>query len=92
MNAQASVTLTELKLIDCSPCFLCTIRQPTAVSFRYTELGERVRVSDRTGRVIPKPPWERRDWKERSVLKGTNKSGVFVLAVLVLSLHAGILI
>ena len=44
-------------------------KQPTAVSFRYTELGERVRVSDRTGRIIPKPPWERRDWKERSVLK-----------------------
>jgi hypothetical protein len=34
-------------------------------------------VSDRTGRIIPKPPWERRDWKERSVLKGSKKSDLF---------------
>lgn len=28
-------------------------RKPTAVQWRYTEEGERVRVSTRTGRIIP---------------------------------------
>lgn len=45
-------------------------RQPTDVSYRFTEKGEKVRVSERTGRIIPKPPWERRDWKARSAVKG----------------------
>jgi hypothetical protein len=63
-------------------------RRPTTVSFHYTQLGERVRVSDRTGRIIPKPPWERRDWKERSALKGMNKSGSiwFLLSPLCVSM------
>ena len=48
--------------------FLC--RKPTEVSYRYTEKGDKVRVSDRTGRIISKPPWERRDWKSRTAVKG----------------------
>ncbi|XP_044278584.1 39S ribosomal protein L24, mitochondrial [Varanus komodoensis] len=45
-------------------------RQPTEVEWRYTEEGERVRVSLRTGRIIPKPPEQREDgiipeqWKD----------------------------
>ena len=40
------------------------------MSYHFTEKGEKVRVSERTGRIIPKPPWERRDWKLRSAVKG----------------------
>ncbi|XP_069805433.1 large ribosomal subunit protein uL24m isoform X2 [Dendropsophus ebraccatus] len=36
-------------------------RKPTEVEWRYTEEGERVRVSLRTGRIIPKPVFQRRD-------------------------------
>ncbi|XP_061462908.1 large ribosomal subunit protein uL24m [Rhineura floridana] len=38
-----------------------TDRKPTEVEWRYTEEGERVRVSLRTGRIIPKPVEERED-------------------------------
>ncbi|KAG8451562.1 hypothetical protein GDO86_003674 [Hymenochirus boettgeri] len=47
-----------------------TDRQPTEVEWRYSEEGERVRVSTRTGRIIPKPLFQRRDgiipeqWKD----------------------------
>lgn len=41
---------------------LCwSLRKPTEVEWKYTEEGERVRVSVRTGRIIPKPIVERRD-------------------------------
>lgn len=61
-----------LFLIACFTNYIFNYRQPTTVSFRFTEQGERVRVSDRTGRIIPKPPWERRDWKQRSAIKGVQ--------------------
>ncbi|XP_072840347.1 large ribosomal subunit protein uL24m [Pogona vitticeps] len=38
-----------------------TDKQPTEVEWRYTEEGTRVRVSLRTGRIIPKPIEERED-------------------------------
>lgn len=37
------------------------LRKPTEVEWKYTEEGEKVRVSVRTGRIIPKPVVERRD-------------------------------
>jgi len=39
----------------------------------YTEDGEKVRVSRRSGRVIPKPPTlhDRTDWKSRSGYAGS---------------------
>uniref|UniRef100_A0A8B9NDC9 Mitochondrial ribosomal protein L24 n=2 Tax=Accipitrinae TaxID=8955 RepID=A0A8B9NDC9_9AVES len=37
------------------------IRKPTEVEWRYTEEGERVRVSLRSGRIIPLPLQQRRD-------------------------------
>lgn len=40
---------------------LMSFRKPTEVEWKYTEEGERVRVSLRTGRIIPKPVVERRD-------------------------------
>ncbi|NXM78564.1 RM24 protein, partial [Serilophus lunatus] len=36
-------------------------RKPTEVEWRYTEEGERVRVSLRSGRILPVPPQPRRD-------------------------------
>lgn len=36
-------------------------RKPTDIEWRYTEEGERVRVSVRTGRIIPKPVYQRKD-------------------------------
>ncbi|NWH81141.1 RM24 protein, partial [Piaya cayana] len=36
-------------------------RKPTEVEWRYTEEGERVRVSLRSGRIIPLPLPQRRD-------------------------------
>ena len=40
------------------------------MSYRYTEKGEKVRVALNSGRIIPKPTWERRDWKTRAAIKG----------------------
>jgi len=40
---------TQIKLVDPSD------NQPTEVSWRFTEKGERVRVSTRTGRIVPLP-------------------------------------
>ena len=44
------------------------------MSHRYTEKGEKVRVAFASGRIIPKPEWERRDWKTRAAIKGESVS------------------
>lgn len=62
--SEAPILLRDVKLIDPSD------RKPTEVEWKFTEEGERVRVSLRTGRIIPKPVVERRDgivpqqWKD----------------------------
>ncbi|KAM8883677.1 large ribosomal subunit protein uL24m [Synchiropus picturatus] len=62
--SEAPVLLRDVALIDPSD------RKPTEIEWRFTEEGERVRVSVRTGRIIPKPVVERRDgivpqqWKD----------------------------
>ncbi|XP_073495576.1 large ribosomal subunit protein uL24m [Phyllobates terribilis] len=62
--SEAPLLLNHVSLVD------PTDRQPTSVEWRYTEEGERVRVSLRTGRIIPKPLFQRRDgiipdqWKD----------------------------
>ncbi|XP_068693845.1 large ribosomal subunit protein uL24m-like [Montipora foliosa] len=61
--SEAPVQVSEVSLLDPSD------GKPTGVSYRYTERGDKVRVSERTGRIIAKPPWERRDWKSRTALK-----------------------
>lgn len=45
-------TLLDLNLI----AFLYFLRKPAKIEWRYTEEGEKVRVSLRTGRIIPIPP------------------------------------
>ncbi|XP_076609912.1 large ribosomal subunit protein uL24m [Chaetodon auriga] len=62
--SEAPLLVHDVTLIDPSD------RKPTEVEWKYTEQGERVRVSLRTGRIIPKPVVERRDgiipeqWKD----------------------------
>ncbi|XP_077403947.1 large ribosomal subunit protein uL24m isoform X2 [Vanacampus margaritifer] len=62
--SEAPILLRDIGLVD------PTDRKPTEVEWRFTEEGERVRVSVRTGRIIPKPVLERRDgivpqqWKD----------------------------
>uniref|UniRef100_UPI0037E7209F large ribosomal subunit protein uL24m n=1 Tax=Semicossyphus pulcher TaxID=241346 RepID=UPI0037E7209F len=62
--SEAPLLLRDVALIDPSD------RKPTEVEWKFTEEGERVRVSIRTGRIIPKPVVERRDgivpqqWKD----------------------------
>lgn len=50
-------------------------RKPCRIKYQYTEEGERVRVSRRSGRVIPKPIelLERKDFKSRSGYVGKSK-------------------
>ena len=54
----------------CKGRMLTFCRKPTEVSYRFSEKGEKIRVSERTGRIVAKPPWERRDWKSRAAVKG----------------------
>lgn len=61
--SEAPLQVSEVSLIDPSN------GQPTDVTYRYTETGEKVRVSVNSGRIIPKPQWERRDWKTRAAVK-----------------------
>ncbi|XP_008288796.1 large ribosomal subunit protein uL24m [Stegastes partitus] len=62
--SEAPIMLQAVSLID------PTDRKPTQIEWKFTEEGERVRVSMRTGRIIPKPVVERRDgivplqWKD----------------------------
>ncbi|XP_076864428.1 large ribosomal subunit protein uL24m [Brachyhypopomus gauderio] len=62
--SEAPLLLKDIALIDPSD------RMPTDTEWRYTEEGEKVRVSLRTGRIIPKPLVQRKDgiipeqWKD----------------------------
>ncbi|XP_030044198.1 probable 39S ribosomal protein L24, mitochondrial [Microcaecilia unicolor] len=62
--SEAPLLLNQISLVDPAD------RKPTEVEWRYTEEGEKVRVSTRTGRIIPKPLFQRVDgiipeqWKD----------------------------
>uniref|UniRef100_A0A6I8S8N2 Large ribosomal subunit protein uL24 C-terminal domain-containing protein n=1 Tax=Xenopus tropicalis TaxID=8364 RepID=A0A6I8S8N2_XENTR len=62
--SEAPLLLNQVSLVD------PTDRKPTDIEWRYTEEGDRVRVSVRSGRIIPKPVLQRRDgiipeqWKD----------------------------
>ena len=51
-------------------------RKPCRVKYKFTKSGEKVRVSRRTGTVIPKSPElrERRDFKSRSGYVGEENT------------------
>ncbi|XP_036609397.1 39S ribosomal protein L24, mitochondrial [Trichosurus vulpecula] len=53
--SEAPLLFRQVKLVDPAD------RKPTEVEWRFTEEGERVRVSLRTGRIIPKPEFPRPD-------------------------------
>ncbi|XP_053225989.1 39S ribosomal protein L24, mitochondrial [Podarcis raffonei] len=55
MASEGPLLINWVSLVD------PTDRLPTEVEWRYTEEGERVRVSLRTGRIIPKPLEQRDD-------------------------------
>ena len=54
---------SEVKLVD------PYTGKSTDVELRFNEEGEKVRVCKQSGRVIPKPPGERTDWKSRAAVK-----------------------
>ncbi|KAG2462934.1 RM24 protein, partial [Polypterus senegalus] len=62
--SEAPLMVKDVALIDPADW------KPTQVEWRFTEEGEKVRVSVRTGRIIPKPVVQRRDgiipeqWKD----------------------------
>lgn len=60
---QPLLVTTEISLVDPSDL------RPTAIEWRYTETGDKVRVSTRTGRIIPFPATmeETVDYKNRKV-------------------------
>uniref|UniRef100_A0A673U2P7 Large ribosomal subunit protein uL24m n=1 Tax=Suricata suricatta TaxID=37032 RepID=A0A673U2P7_SURSU len=53
--SEAPLLYRQVKLVD------PVDRKPTDVEWRFTEAGERVRVSTRSGRIIPKPEFPRAD-------------------------------
>ncbi|NXX99640.1 RM24 protein, partial [Centropus bengalensis] len=53
--SEAPLLLNHISLLDPED------RKPTEVEWRYTEEGERVRVSLRSGRILPLPLRQRRD-------------------------------
>ncbi|KAJ1090525.1 hypothetical protein NDU88_003657 [Pleurodeles waltl] len=53
--SEAPLLHSQVALVD------PTDRKPTSIEWRYTEEGERVRVSVRTGRIIPEPVKQRDD-------------------------------
>ncbi|KAF6075239.1 mitochondrial ribosomal protein L24 [Phyllostomus discolor] len=53
--SEAPLLHNQVKLVD------PVDRKPTEVEWRFTEAGERVRVSTRSGRIIPKPEFPRAD-------------------------------
>ncbi|XP_072346721.1 large ribosomal subunit protein uL24m [Scyliorhinus torazame] len=53
--SEAPLLLSDVALVDPSD------RKPTSVDWRYTEEGDKVRVSARSGRIIPKPVFQRKD-------------------------------
>ncbi|NWR51917.1 RM24 protein, partial [Regulus satrapa] len=55
ISSEAPLLLSQISLVDPED------REPTEVQWRYTEEGERVRVSLRSGRILPVPPQPRRD-------------------------------
>ena len=50
-DMEASIDLSNLMIVDPSD------NRPTRVGFRIEEDGSKVRVSKRTGTVIPEPDW-----------------------------------
>jgi hypothetical protein len=58
--------------------FVLYYRKSSAIEWRYTEAGEKVRVSVRSGRIIPIPKAaeETYDYKTKATYKGKNSSAV----------------
>ncbi|EHA99538.1 39S ribosomal protein L24, mitochondrial [Heterocephalus glaber] len=57
--SEAPLLHNQVKLVD--PAYSVSTRKPTEIEWRFTEAGERVRISARSGRIIPKPEFPRAD-------------------------------
>ena len=59
----------------------CLTSKPCKVVYKYLEDGTKVRVSKRSGCVVPKPPnlAERQDFKSRSGYIGMDNVAAFFL-------------
>ena len=53
--------------------FVCVDSKPTRTRTMFTEEGQKVRVARKTKTIIPKPPWERKDFKSRSGYIGKHQ-------------------
>ena len=55
-----------------SAMYCMIYRQPCRIRYKFTEDGEKVRISRRSGMIVPKPPElkERRDLPSRSAYIG----------------------
>lgn len=62
MLSEAPLHISNVALVDPTDSLPCRVR------YKYTEEGERVRVSRRSGMILPKPPelTERKDFSSRS--------------------------
>ena len=52
---------------------MCVYSKPTRTRTMFTEEGQKVRVARKTKTIIPKPPWERKDFKSRSGYIGKDR-------------------
>ena len=64
-------SLNEMKKGQVST-LLCVyfLREATDIVWRYNDIGKRVRVSLDSGKIIPKPPFERSDFKSKDAVPG----------------------
>lgn len=69
------MTTLVLSLIPNPTPVCCSNRKPTEVEWRFTEEGEMVRVALRTGRIVPKPVFQRRDGIVPQQWKGESAFG-----------------
>lgn len=72
----------------------CVHSRPTEIEWRYTEKGERVRVSVRTGRIIPLPIYasETEDFVVPSTFAGKFIKFVSCSSVIFISIYCSFLL
>lgn len=62
LETRGTMVPSEAPLLHCQVKLVDPMdRKPTEVQWKFTETGERVRVSIRSGRIIPKPEFPRSD-------------------------------
>lgn len=72
VDPEDGLVTTPTRLMGVAYRHVSSHRKPCRVSYKYTEEGEKVRVSRRSGRIIPKAAelLDRKDFKSRSGYAG----------------------